>query len=287
MSRVHDALRRAEQVGDVRPRAKRPSSGRMPGRDFLELLEQVQEVPYNPSPDSYLVDPSRPHDAHSEEFRTLRTRLNHLQKLQPIHTVVITSATPAEGKSFTVVNLALSEAQLTGNLTLLADFDFRRPVIHNLFQIDRTPGITDYLRGDVPLSAAIRRLAGTNLYVAPAGESVTNPLELLNLPSAKDLLEQLPNVFNWVLLDSPPLLFAADANLLATMCDGTIMVVRVGTTTIDSVTRAMQTLCENNVLGVVANGARKGELYSKYTYYYSSYYYKGSEKEKEEPEAQE
>jgi receptor protein-tyrosine kinase len=87
-----------------------------------------------------------------------------------------------------------------------------------------------------------------------------------------------------VLLDSPPLLFAADANLLSTITDGTILVVRVGVTTIDSVTRAMQSLCENNVLGIVANGARAGELYSKYTYYYSSYYYKDKKAPKEEAE---
>ena len=70
----------------------------------------------------------------------------------------------------------------------------------------------------------------------------------------------------------PPLLFAADANLLSTICSGTVLVVRIGATTIDSVTRAMQSLCENNVLGIVVNGARRGELYSKYTYYHSSYY---------------
>ena len=69
--------------------------------------------------------------------------------------------------------------------------------------------------------------------------------------------------------DDLPLLFAADASLLSTLCHGTILVVRIGTTTIDSVTRAMQSLCENNVLGIVTNGARAGELYSKYTYYYS------------------
>ena len=97
---------------------------------------------------------------------------------------------------------------------------------------------------------------------------------MINLDETKTLIEQLPLVFNWVLLDSPPLLFAADANLLSTICDGTVLVVRIGVTTIDSVTRAMQSLCENNVLGIVANGARAGELYSKYTYYYSSYYYK-------------
>jgi receptor protein-tyrosine kinase len=276
MSRVHDALRKAEQATDGRPRVRKSDSRPQPSLSLQALLEEIEEVPYNPSPDSYLIDPNRPHDAHSEEFRTLRTRLNHMQKLQPIHSVVVSSPSPAEGKSFTVVNLALSESHLEGNLTLLADFDFRRPVLHNIFQLDRSPGITDYLRGKAPLAAVIKKLAGTNLYLMPAGESVTNPLELLNLPQAKALIEDLPNVFNWVLLDSPPLLFAADASLLATICDGTIIVVRIGVTTIDSVTRAIQSLCENNVLGVVANGARAGELYSKYTYYYSSYYYKDS-----------
>jgi receptor protein-tyrosine kinase len=84
-----------------------------------------------------------------------------------------------------------------------------------------------------------------------------------------------------VIFDSPPLLFAADANLLATLCDGTILVVRIGTTTFDSVTRALQSLCENNVLGVVVNGARRGELYSKYTYYHDYYYAPESEEGQE------
>jgi Mrp family chromosome partitioning ATPase len=74
-----------------------------------------------------------------------------------------------------------------------------------------------------------------------------------------------------VILDSPPLLFAADAALLGTLSHGTLLVVRIGHTTIDSVTRAMQSLCNNNVLGIVVNGARRGELYSKYTYYHSYY----------------
>jgi protein-tyrosine kinase len=278
MSRVHDALRRAEQDSDPE-RVRRPAGG-FPS-EFADLLSEVQEVPFNPAPDFLMIDPKRPHDAHSEEFRTLRTRLNHMQKLQPIHSVVVTSPCPAEGKSFTAVNLAMAEAQLTDNPTLLVDFDFRRPVLHNIFQLDRSPGATDYLMGNAPLSAAIKRIEATNLYLLPAGSSVLNPLELLNLTKTKVLLEQLPGVFRWILLDSPPLLFAADANLLATICDGIALVVRIGVTTIDSVARAMQSLCENNVLGIVANGARAGELYSKYTYYYSSYYSKDKRGPKE------
>jgi receptor protein-tyrosine kinase len=85
----------------------------------------------------------------------------------------------------------------------------------------------------------------------------------------KHTIEAFRKVFNWVILDTPPLLFSADANLLATITDGTLIVVRIGSTTYDNVIRAMQSLCENNVLGIVANGARAGELYSKYTYYYT------------------
>jgi receptor protein-tyrosine kinase len=108
-----------------------------------------------------------------------------------------------------------------------------------------------------------------NLYLLPAGTPVKNPLELLNMRQAKLLFEELPRSFNWSIFDTPPLLFSADANLLSTMADGTILVVKIGSTTFDNVTRAMQSLCENNVLGIVANGARASELYSKYTYYYS------------------
>jgi len=245
------------------------------------ILEQVQEIPFNPAPEVHLIDASRPHEAPMEEFRTLRTRLNHLQGLQPIHNIVITSPSPAEGKSFAAVNLALAEAHLTNNLTLLADFDFRRPIVHNMFQVDRSPGITDYLLGKAKLHEVIKKVSGSNLYIMPAGEAVINPLELLNLAEVRTLLDNLPQLFNWVILDSPPLLFAADANLLSTLCHGTILVVRIGTTTIDSVTRAMQSLCENNVLGIVVNGARRGELYSKYTYYHSYYYSKPDERNPE------
>jgi receptor protein-tyrosine kinase len=290
MSRVHDALRRAEQAGLFN---QRPAPGQMPPArpdaapaaesiigtitapepvELPAMLKNVREVPFRPLPDAHLIDAAKPHEAPSEEFRTLRTRLNHMQTQQPIHSVVVTSPSPAEGKSFTAVNLALAESHLAGNLTLLADFDFRRPIIHNLFQIDRTPGITDFLLGKASLEQCISKIAGTNLYVLPAGEAVINPLELLNLREVKDLLDRLPTIFNWVILDSPPLLFAADANLLGTLCHGTVLVVRIGSTTIDSVTRAMQSLCQNNVLGIAVNGARRGELYSKYTYYHSYYY---------------
>jgi receptor protein-tyrosine kinase len=242
----------------------------------LETLEQfiqnARQAPYDPIPEALVVNPSKPREAPSEEFRSLRTRLNHLQTLQPLRTLVVTSASPAEGKSFTATNLAITQSQLTGKRVLLADFDFRRPTVDKIFRLPASPGITDYLQGKARVGEIIIKVGDTNLYTITAGEVVTNPLELLNLKECGALIEGLRNHFDWVILDSPPLLFAADGNLLATMCDGTILVVRIGTTTFDSVTRAMQSLCENNVLGVVVNGARRSELYSKYNYYHDYYY---------------
>jgi protein-tyrosine kinase len=285
MSRVHDALRRAEQTGSFQP--GQPGAGNANGGEngkvayengrgtatgqmlHPSLLADVVEIPFAPAPESHLLDLLKSHETPAEEFRTLRTRLNHLQTLQPLHTVIVTSPSPAEGKTFSAVNLALAESHLAENFVLLADFDLRRPIIHNLFQTERSPGLSDYLTGQCPFSASLRKIAGMNLYFLPAGTPVKNPLELLNLKQAKNLFEELPQLFNWAIFDTPPLLFSADANLLATLADGTILVVKIGTTTFDNVTRAIQSLCENNVLGIVANGARASELYSKYTYYYS------------------
>ena len=282
MSRVHDALRRAEQTGSFQngnapatgvENGGRPAyeNGRTSSSTMLSpaLLEDVVEIPFAPAPESHMLDLLKSHETPAEEFRTLRTRLNHLQTLQPLHTVIVTSPSPAEGKTFSAVNLALAESHLAENFVLLADFDLRRPIIHNLFQTDRSPGLSDYLAGQCSFSTALRKIAGMNLYFLPAGTPVKNPLELLNLKQAKNLFEELPQLFNWSIFDTPPLLFSADANLLATLADGTILVVKIGTTTFDNVTRAIQSLCENNVLGIVANGARASELYSKYTYYYS------------------
>jgi protein-tyrosine kinase len=307
MSRVHDALRKAAQQEKVEP--ARPASARSAPRieappppyleqpaatdgypesphnmtaapvdviadidDLDSVIRRVAVAPYNPAKEALLVSPLNPREAPAEEFRTIRTRLNHMQTIQPLHTLVVTSASPAEGKSFTAMNLAVTQSQLADKTVLLADFDFRRPTVDKNFQISSSPGITNYLLGKASLEEVIHKIEGTNLYVMPAGESVPNPLELLNLKECRALITGLRNHFDWVILDSPPLLFAADGNLLATMCDGTILVVRIGTTTFDSVTRALQSLCENNVLGVVVNGARRGELYSKYSYYHDYYY---------------
>jgi len=227
-------------------------------------MDAVKSVPYRPAPESHLLGLENSLETPAEEFRTLRTRLNHLQTQQPLRSLVITSPSPAEGKTFTAVNLAIAQSQLSEHSVLLGDCDLRRPAVHDLFQIDRAPGVTDYLLGRCSLGEALLRIEGLSLFVLPAGTPMKNPLEILNTRQAKVLFEELPRIFDWAIFDTPALLFSADANLLATLADATILVVRIGLTTFDNVTRAMQSFCENNVLGIVANGARASELYSKY-----------------------
>ncbi|HEU0139579.1 MAG TPA: capsular biosynthesis protein, partial [Bryobacteraceae bacterium] len=128
MSRVHDALRRAE-VSSSAP--VQPPVLETPGQVSAvtpvvptgSILDNIKEIPFHPAPEAHLLNTTQPHEPPSEEFRTLRTKLNHIQTLQPIHSVVVTSPSPAEGKSFAAANLALAESHLEGNRTLLADFD--------------------------------------------------------------------------------------------------------------------------------------------------------------------
>src|SRR5690348_9493548 len=150
MSRVHDALRKVTQdtpdpvrdpvrapvykpeppsgvsgVEESRPPAHPPiNTGVLVEAvepDMRDVIRNAKEIPFTPASDSLLVNPSKPREAPAEEFRSLRTRLNHLQTLQPLHTLVVTSASPAEGKSFTAANLAIAQSQLADKRVLLAD----------------------------------------------------------------------------------------------------------------------------------------------------------------------
>jgi receptor protein-tyrosine kinase len=217
-------------------------------------LDLLRTVPFHASPDTILVDPLRPVETPSEEFGTLRTNLAHLKAERNIRTVLITSSSPGEGKSFAAANLALAEAQLAGNPTLLCDFDLRRSSLHRIFQLDREPGLSDYLLGRAGLSDVIQKVGEGSLFVMTAGAPVISPLELLHLDETRQLLEILSSRFRTVILDSPPLASASDANLLATLADGTLLVTRLGVTRVDEMSLAIQSLGQSNVLGIIANG---------------------------------
>lgn len=300
MSRIHDALRKLEKqapVDDSSGLDQTPAKGH-PARLAAEILErsgevtveeapdwwsQLKTVALNPPPDAIVIRPDQVETPPAEEFRALRTRLNHLKSFQTLRTLVVTSPAPGDGKTTVALNLALAQGYLADNPTLLVDCDFRRPRIHSLVGIERAPGLVDYLLGKASLKEVMWRVKDTNLYVVPAGVATKSPLELLAQDEVKELLDRLSERFNWVIMDTPPLLFSADANLLSTLADGTLLVVRIGITTVQIVRRALQSLCENNVVGIVANGARSWDLYSSY----DKYYYHKSEAETTEKETSE
>ena len=210
------------------------------------------------------------HDTPAEEFRTLRTRLNHLQTLQPLHTVVVTSPSPAEGKTFTAVNLALAQSHLAETSVLLADFDLRRPDHPQPAPSRSFSGAFGLSDGGVQFRAGITPHRGHEP-VFPAGwfacEESPRTAEYAARRNRSSMNCRTPSTGRSSTRRrcSSRRTPTCWPRWRTARCWWS----RSAATTFDNVTRAMQSLCENNVLGIVANGARASELYSKYTYYYS------------------
>jgi receptor protein-tyrosine kinase len=206
------------------------------------MLDEIAAAPYASS--GYAL---------VEEFRTLRNRLNHLQTLQPLRTLAVTSPAPGEGKTFTALNLTMAQSEVIADPVLLVDCDIERPQLHEILQVRRAPGLTDFLTGHCALSEAMRRFEDRNVFLLPSGSPVHSPFELLHRDETKALFEQLARVFAWCIIDTPPVLFSPEARLVSSMADGTVLVVKMGSTAFDDVTRAMECLAGSNMLGVVAN----------------------------------
>jgi tyrosine-protein kinase Etk/Wzc len=214
------------------------------------------------------------HDAGSagaEAYRTLRTNLIFSQSVQSLRTIVVTSAAPSEGKTTTAGNMAVSFAQ-QGMRVLIADCDLRRSRLHKLFGISREPGLTEFVLGQLDQDAVVRETAVPGLYVLPSGQLPPNPAELLGGNKMRDALAKLSEAFDLVVLDTPPLLAASDAAILATLADGVVMVVRAGVTEIEAGQQAIQQLASvgARVVGAVLNDpdakVQKYGGYYKYEY---------------------
>lgn len=197
------------------------------------------------------------HDARSsgaEAYRTLRTNLIFSQAVQSLRTIVVTSASPSEGKTTTAANLAVSFAQ-QGMRVLIVDCDLRRSRLHKMFGVQREPGVTELVLGQVTLEDATRDTGVTGLYIMPSGQLPPNPSELLGGNRMRDTLTTLTEAFDLVLIDTPPLLAASDAAILATLADGVVLVVRAGVTEAEAGQQAMQQLLSvgARVVGAVLN----------------------------------
>ncbi len=221
------------------------------------------------------IDPRSPV---AEAYRSLRTNLAFARAHQDLQVIVLTSPGPADGKSTTVANLAITFAQ-QGQRTLLIDADLRRPVLDKMMNVPRTPGLTDVLIGATALSSAYQATEIPNLSLLGSGAFPPNPSELLGSPAMQHALSDAKAEFDIILLDSPPLLAVTDAAVLSTLADGTIIVVRVESTARAAIRRAVGQLhtVGGRIAGVVLNDVdfRRGAFTGSYGYYY--YYYYGHE----------
>jgi len=206
----------------------------------------------------------------AEKFRTLRSRLYQIAATHPLKKLVITSAMPGEGKTFVTTNLAQSFVRQTDRRVLLIDADLRASRLHLLLGAPDRPGLSDYLRGDADEFQVTQVGPSGNLCLIPGGQEITNPSELMHSDRMRHLLERMSQVFDWVILDSPPAMAVHDSSILADMSDGVIFVVRAGSTDFEIAQKASSEFRDKNLLGVVLNRVEKGDSYNDYYYGYDS-----------------
>jgi capsular exopolysaccharide synthesis family protein len=206
----------------------------------------------------------------AEAYRVLRTNIQFASSEAPINTILVTSTAPAEGKSTIAANLAIAFAQ-TGRQVLLLDADLRRHSQSRVFGINNPLGLTNLLLQNVALELTLCDVGVDNLNVIASGPIPTNPTEVLGSFRMRDLLKRLRLKYDYVLIDSPPILASADASLLSSIADGVILVVAANDVSTDKARKAKAQLVavKANILGVVLNGV---EYNRKDDYYYD---YKG------------
>jgi tyrosine-protein kinase Etk/Wzc len=222
-----------------------------------------------------------------EAYRNLRTDLQFVNVDDPIKSLMLTSSTPGEGKSLNTANLAISFAELGKNV-LVVDCDMRKPMQHNIFQLEKTLGVSDFLARDLDVDSIIKKTAITNLSLVTAGTSPPNPAEMLDSKKMTQLVPLLAERFDLVLYDTPPLIAVSDPKILAPKVQNVLLVVRVGKANFRLVKDAYSRLdkVDAKVIGAVLNGVgtKKGYgYYSRYNYYHNAEYYASSSDKKPEP----
>jgi succinoglycan biosynthesis transport protein ExoP len=221
-----------------------------------------------------LITIKHPRSIIAEAYRILRTNIQFSAIDKPLKTILVSSPSPAEGKSVTIANLAVVMAQ-AGARVVIVDSDLRRPVMHRIFNLTNKEGLTNVLLQDRPLvDGYLQSTEVENLQVLTTGPLPPNPSELLGSQKMTDLIENLKEGADVVLLDSPPALPVTDAAVLSSKSDGVLIITDAGNTRRDTARRAKEDLMRvgANVLGVVLNKlSMRGGSYYYYYYYY--YYY--------------
>ena len=201
-----------------------------------------------------------------EQYRHLAAVLHHAQGESGYRSVMVTSALPAEGKTLTATNLALTLSESYQRRVFLIDADLRRPRIKDMFGLPEGEGLTDSLNDHRSGKLPVHQITPT-LWVLTAGRATADPMSTLVSSAMKHLLEEARETFDWVVVDTPPIAILPDANLLASMIDTALLVVSAQATPYPMVQRAAQAIGPSRILGVVLNRAEASGMPSGYGYY--------------------
>jgi capsular exopolysaccharide synthesis family protein len=220
----------------------------------------------------HLVAITQPRSAYCEQFRSLRTRILQAGEREDMRTIVVTSAGMGEGKTVTALNLAWLLAQTEGVRALVIDSDLRQPCATEYLAIDAPVGLSEVLGGELSFQDAIVRLDPAGLYLLPGGQARDDVAELLSGPTFAGVIAEARRMFDFIIIDAPPLGIFTDANVLINRADGALMVVHAGKTKYTLVDKLLEALPRERMLGVVLNRADEG-LESN-SYYYQQRYYR-------------
>jgi succinoglycan biosynthesis transport protein ExoP len=244
-----------------------PEDVKAMGLPFLGMIPAVEVA--SGAPGARLAALRRPEGPVAEAYRVVRTNLLFSSVAEGGRALIVTSTNPGEGKTTTTANLAVSLAQ-NGARVLVVDADLRRPALHQHFALSKTPGLSDVIVGKRQISEAIQTSRDRALHVLPCGYVPPNPAELLGATVMRDIVRALKTRFDWVLIDTPPVLAMADTPVLCPFVDGVILVVASEASGRPSVQRAIDQLAAvgGTVIGAVLN---KVDL-KRNSYYYSQYY---------------
>lgn len=260
---------------DVKQHLKIPYLGPVP----LFASERAGNPDDGTHPD--LITLHSPRSSASESYRGIRTSILFSSAESAPQVILITSATPKEGKTITTANLAVTMAQAKGK-TIILDGDMRRPMIHRLFGVPRDVGVSNLLVGGVDAREAIIHTRIPNLDIIPCGPLPPNPSEILGSARMLTLLKGLRKLYAHILIDSPPSTAVTDAVVLSKAVDGVVVVVRMGEAAREIVKNgtAQVTAVGSHILGAVLNGVDMNKYGSYYYQYYYYYYGEDGQKKK-------
>jgi capsular exopolysaccharide synthesis family protein len=231
----------------------------------VNVFDQFESLPVVMPPNTKLVSVTEKDSLAAEKFRFLAVRLRQLQQNRNLKKLLITSTIPEEGKTTVSANLACTLARRKQQKTLLLEGDLRRPTLARHLGMGRAPGLSEYLQGEADVRKSIYRLDALGLWVLPAGRVPQNALEVMQAGKLSPLMDQLTGWFDWIVIDSPPILPLADTSIWARVADGVLLVTRPGKTEKEHLERGIEALDRSKLLGALINSSAN---VARSNYYY-------------------